>query len=235
MVPGGGLSPDQQCWVGCRPGFFLPVRVLSRHFRHLLLAGLEEAFRDGELKFYGDLESLHDAAAFGDYLAPLAEREWVVYAKPAFGGPQQALEYLGRYTHRVALSNERLLAVSDGQVAFQWKDYRRQDRPKSRVMTLTAEEFIRRFLLHTLPPGFQRIRYFGLVANRHREPRLALCRQLLTNPAPDLLPPPDACCQLARAFSAPPLLRCPRCGAGVLIRVGFLPANSWPAPPEDSS
>lgn len=235
VVPGGGLSPDQRGWVGCRPGFFLPVRVLSRQFRRLLLAGLEAAFHDGKLKFYGDLEPLRDAASLRDYLAPLAEREWVVYAKPPFGGPQQALEYLGRYTHRVAFSNERLLAVSDGQVTFQWKDYRRQDRPQSRVMTLPAEEFIRRFLLHTLPPGFQRIRYFGLLANRHREPRLMLCRQLLTHPAADLLPPPQACRQLARTLGAPPLLRCPRCGAGVMLWVAFLPAHRGPAPPEDSS
>jgi hypothetical protein len=127
------------------------------------------------------------------------------------------------------------LAVADGQVTFQWKHYRRQDRPKSRVMTLTAEEFIRRFLLHTLPPGFQRIRYFGVLANRHRELRLALCRQLLTHPGADLLPPPEACRQLARTLGATLLLRCPRCGTGVMIWVGFLPANSWSTPPEDSS
>lgn len=237
VVPGGGPSPDQRCWVGCRPGFFLPVRVLSRQFRRLFLAGLEAAFRDGKLRFYGDLESLRDPVAFHHHLAPLAEREWVVYAKPPFGGPQQVLEYLGRYTHRVALSNERLLAVSGGQVTFQWKDYRGQgqDRPKSRVMTVTADEFIRRFLLHTLPPGFQRIRYFGLLASRHREPRLALCRQLLTHPAADMLPHPEACRQLARTLGTLPLVRCPRCGAGVMVWVGFVSANRWPAPLEDSS
>jgi len=138
VVPGGGLSPDHGHWVGCRPGFFLPVRVLSRLFRRLLLAALEQAFRQGKLRFYGDLESLQDAAAFGHYLTPLAEREWVVYAKPPFGGPQQALEYLGRYTHRVALCNERLRAVRNGEVTFQGQDYRRKGQPQSRLMTLPA-------------------------------------------------------------------------------------------------
>jgi hypothetical protein len=236
VVPGGGLSPDHQRWVSCLPGFFLPVRVLSRLFRRLFLSALEKAFRDGKLRFLGELESLREAAAFARYLAPLAQREWVVYAKPPFGGPQQALEYLGRYTHRVALSNERLLAVRNDQVTFQWKDYRRKDQQKSRVMTLPAEEFIRRFLLHTLPAGFQRIRHFGLLANRHRQQRLALCRQRLTNPAAELLPPPAACRQLSQALASRPPLRCPQCDAGVMIRLGFLPAYRWPAaPPPDSS
>jgi hypothetical protein len=236
VVPGGGLSPDQQRWVGCRPGFFLPVRVLSRLFRRLFLAALDQAFRDGKLRFYGEIESLSDAAAFTRYLAPLGEREWVVYAKPPFGGPQQALEYLGRYTHRVALSNERLLAVGNGEVTFQWKDYRHKDRHKSRVMTLSAEEFIRRFLLHVLPAGFQRIRHFGLLANRHREQRLALCRQLLTHPLAELLPPPARCRRISQALASRPPVRCPSCGVGVMIRVGFLPAYRWPAvPPTDSS
>jgi hypothetical protein len=160
----------------------------------------------------------------------------VVYAKPPFGGPQQALEYLGRYTHRVALSNERILAVHNGEVTFQWKDYRHKDRHKSRVMTLTADEFIRRFLLHALPAGFQRIRHFGLLANRHREQRLALCRHLLTGPAANLLPPPALCRQLSQALAARPPLRCPQCGAGVMVRLGFFAAYRWPAmPPADSS
>jgi hypothetical protein len=238
VVPGGGLSADRERWVSCRAGFFLPVRVLSRLFRRLFLAALEKIFRDGELRFRGEIESLAAPPVFARYLEPLAQREWVVYAKPPFGGPQQALEYLGRYTHRVALSNERLLAVRDGWVTFQWKDYRRhgQGKQKSRIMTLPAEEFIRRFLLHTLPPGFQRIRHFGLFANRHREQRLALCRHLLTRNTGELLPPPAACRQLSRALARRPLLRCPHCHAGVMIRVGFLPAYRWPAaPPPDSS
>lgn len=236
VVPGGGLSPDQQRWVSCRPGFFLPVRVLSRLFRRLFLEGLEKAFRDGKLHFYGDLESLRDPTAFTRHLAPLGEREWVVYAKPPFGGPQQALEYLGRYTHRVAISNQRLLAVNNGQVTFQWKDYRHKNRQKSRVLTLAAEEFIRRFLLHTLPAGFQRIRHFGLLANRHRDQRLALCRQLLSGPAANLLPPSALCRQLSQSLAARPPLRCPRCGAGTMMRLGFFAAYRWPAmPPADSS
>jgi hypothetical protein len=236
VVPGGGLSPDQQSWVSCRPGFFLPVRVLSRLFRRLFLAALDKAFRDGKLRFYADLESLSEAATFTRYLAPLEEREWVVYAKPPFGGPQQALEYLGRYTHRVALSNERILAVHNGEVTFQWKDYRHKGRHKSRVMTLAADEFIRRFLLHALPAGFQRIRHFGLLANRYREQRLSLCRHLLTQPLAKLLPPPTRCRQLSQTLARRPPLPCPKCGTGIMIRVGFLPAYRWPAvPPADSS
>ncbi len=235
VVPGGGLSLDQQRWVNCRPGFFLPVRVLSRLFRRLFLAALDKSFRDGKLRFHGELEPLRDPVAFARYLAPLRQQEWVVYAKPPFGGPQQALEYLGRYTHRVAISNQRLLAVRNGEVTFQWKDYRSKDRQNSRVMTLAAEEFIRRFLLHTLPPGFQRIRHFGLLANRHRERRLALCRQLLTHPVAELLPEPARCRQLSQALASRPPLRCPNCGAGVMIRLGFLPAYRWPASPPDTS
>jgi hypothetical protein len=186
-VPGGGLSADDQ-WKACLPGFFLPVRVLSRLFRRLFPEVLEKAHADGLLQFFGDLESLREAPAFARYLAPLRQTEWVVYAKPPFGGPQQVLEYLDRYTHRVAISNERLLALQDGQVSFRWKDYRHPERPK--VMTVSAEEFIRRFLLHALPPAFPRIRYYGLMANCHRATKLKLCRQLLAAPLTDLLPRP---------------------------------------------
>jgi Putative transposase/Transposase zinc-binding domain len=161
VVPGGGLSPDDD-WAPCRPGFFLPVRVLSRLFRRLFLQGLRHLHSAGQLHFYADLQHLRDPQEFDRYLAPLAKKEWVVYSKPPFGGPQQVLVYLGRYTHRVAISNERLRAMEDGRVSFGWKDYRHPQRPK--VMTLAAEEFIRRFLLHALPRGFQRIRYYGLLA-----------------------------------------------------------------------
>ena len=162
VVPGGGLSPDGE-WKACLPGFFLPVRVLSRLFRRLFLEALEKAYADGELQFFSDLEPLREASAFAQYLAPVRQTEWVVYAKPPFGGPPQVIEYLGRYTHRVAISNQRLLALAEDQVSFRWKDYRHPEQQK--VMTVSAEEFIRRFLLHALPPGFQRIRYFGLLAN----------------------------------------------------------------------
>src|SRR6185503_5922180 len=142
-----------------------PVRVLSRLFRRLFLEALEKAHAADRLQFFSDLEPLRDPQAFARFLAPLRDAEWVVYAKPPFGGPQQVLEYLGRYTHRVAISNQRLLALQQDQVSFRWKDYRHPQRPK--VMTVSAAEFIRRFLLHALPPGFQRIRYYGLMANCH--------------------------------------------------------------------
>jgi hypothetical protein len=157
VVPGGGLCADGQRWIACRPGFFLPVRVLSRLFRRLFLAQLRSAFDGGELRFFHGLAALHNPGAFARYLAPLARANWVVYAKPPFGGPERVLEYLGRYAHRVAISNSRLVEFADGAVAFQWKDYRHEARRK--VMRLPGEEFIRRFLLHVLPSGFQRIRH----------------------------------------------------------------------------
>jgi Putative transposase/Transposase zinc-binding domain len=225
VVPGGGLSPDGQSWIACRPGFFLPVRVLSRLFRRLFLEALQDAFGSGKLRFCGEREPLQDAAEFARYLAPLGQTEWVVYAKPPFGGPQQVLAYLGRYTHRVAISNQRLLAHQHGTVTFQWKDYRRHGREKSRVMTLAAHEFMRRFLIHTLPDRFQRIRHFGFLANRQRREKLALCRRLLLHPITQLLP--------ETAAGSPPELRCPVCGAG--IRVHVLPAYRWPNQPPDTS
>jgi hypothetical protein len=235
VVPGGGLSLDSQRWIGCRPGFFLSVRVLSRLFRRLFLQALEAAFHSGKLQFFGELEALRDAAAFAAYLAPLRATEWVVYAKPPFGGPAQVLAYLGRYTHRVAISNQRLLAAQDGMVTFQWKDYRHPGREKSRTMALAADEFIRRFLIHTLPPRFQRIRHFGLFANRHRREKLALCRQLLTGPVIELLPGPASCRALAQALASPSPVPCPRCGAGTMIRTGSLPVYLYPAIPPDTS
>ena len=242
VVPGGGLSSDHERWIACRPGFFLPVRVLSRLFRRLFLEQLRKAFDQGQLQFFGDLEPLQDVQAFTRHLAPLKEAEWVVYAKPPFGGPQQVLEYLGRYTHRVAISNQRLLALENGQVSFQWKDYRTKDSSNSKVMTLEVDEFIRRFLLHALPPGLQRIRYGGFLANCHRKDSLTLCRQLLA-PLADLLPRPPDCPDWFQTLSAEGLLdtgkaerRCPQCGIGTMIRVQTLPVYRWPAvPPPDSS
>jgi hypothetical protein len=242
VVPGGGLSPDHERWIACRPGFFLPVRVLSRLFRRLFLEQLQKAFDQGQLQFFGDLEPLKDVQVFTRHLAPLKEAEWVVYAKPPFGGPQQVLEYLGRYTHRVAISNQRLLALENGHVSFQWKDYRTKDSSNSKVMTLQVDEFIRRFLLHALPPGLQRIRYGGFLANCHRKDSLILCRQLLA-PLADLLPHPPDCPDWFQTTLAEGLLdtgkaerRCPQCGIGTMIRVQTLPAYRWPAiPPPDSS
>jgi hypothetical protein len=177
VVPGGGLATDGERWVSCRPGFFLPVRVLSRFFRRRFLELLEQAFDRGELEFFSTLEALRQREVFRRYLDPLRQKEWIVYAKAPFAGPEQVLDYVGRYTHRVAISNNRLLEIEDGHVSFRWKDYRDGDVQKT--MILTAEEFIRRFLLHVLPPGFQRIRYYGFLGNRYREEKLAQCRRLL--------------------------------------------------------
>lgn len=225
VVPGGGISPEGE-WKACLPGFFLPVRVLSRLFRRLFLEALRQAHSDGQLHFFGALETLAHPDRFRDYLAPVALKEWVVYAKPPFGGPRQVLEYLGRYTHRVAISNQRLVALEQGQVSFRWKDYRHPQRP--RIKTLSADEFIRHFLLHALPPGFQRIRYFGLLANCHRAVKLALCRRLIVVPFADLLP------QLAKVavstLSRPTDRVCPRCGVGILTRVEMWPPSHGPVP-----
>ncbi len=177
VVPGGGLSPDGKRWVSCRAGFFLPVRVLSRLFRRVFLESLQQAFERGALAFHASLAHLADQRAFANLVACARGKEWVVYAKPPFGGAAQVLDYLGRYTHRVAISNDRLVKMEDGQVTFRWKDYRRDYRP--RTMTLEAAEFMRRYLLHVLPTGFQRIRQYGLLANRKRGVKLAVCRRLL--------------------------------------------------------
>ena len=215
VVPGGGPSLDGTRWVACRPGFFLPVRVLSRLFRRLFLDDLRAAFEAGDLGFFGNLTELAQPAAFTRRLRELRRVEWVVYAKPPFGGPAQVLAYLGRYTHRVAISNSRLVSLADGRVGFRWRDYRQHG--ASKVMTLHAHEFIRRFLLHTLPDGFHRIRHYGLLANGHRAAKLAQCRKLLdvppTNPAPA---PAD------RAGTTLPLDRCPCCG-GTMITFATMP------------
>lgn len=222
VVPGGGLSPDGE-WKACLPGFFLPVRVLSRLFRRLFLEALAKAYADGELQFFSHLEPLREAAAFAQYLTPLRKAEWVVYAKPPFGGPQQVIEYLGRYTHRVAISNRRLVALEEGHVSFRWKDYR--DQQTQKVMTISAEEFIRRFLLHALPPGLQRIRYYGLFANCHRADKLQLCRRLLTAPPPDLLPMPADYRDFYAALTGKNLRLCPECGIGTMIRLELAPVS----------
>jgi hypothetical protein len=181
IVPGGGISPIGDRWVPCRPHFFLPVRVLSRLFRRLFVQGLQALHAASELQFFSGLAGLKDVAAFCAYLAPLRKSEWVVYAKRPFAGPSQVLAYLARYTHRVAIANSRLVSLSDGKVRFRWKDYRQDG--KSKVMTLDAGDFIRRFLLHVLPDGFHRIRHYGLFANGHRGERIELCRKLLNVPA----------------------------------------------------
>jgi putative transposase/transposase-like zinc-binding protein len=184
VVPGGGLSPDRERWICSPQNFFLPVRVLSRVFRGKFVAGLKQLFRSNKLRFFGACESLSGQKVFAAFLRILFREDWVVYAKQPFGGPEHVLHYLARYTHRVAISNHRLLDVTDSHVTFRWKDY--AHRNKLRAMTLTNEEFLRRFLQHVLPTGFPRIRYFGFLANRRRGLLLPLCRQLLTVGLPPL-------------------------------------------------
>jgi hypothetical protein len=231
VVPGGGIEPNGERWVSCRPGFFLPVRVLSRLFRRLFLAQLQLAFDTGELQFFNSLEALSSRVAFAKHLAPASRAEWVVYAKPPFGGPKQVLEYLGRYTHRVAISNNRLREFSEGAVMFAWKDYRHESRNKT--MSLDAHEFIRRFLLHVLPSGFQRIRHYGLLANRYRELRLNQCRDLLAAPAPVVVPldAEDYRDRYLR-LTGVSLRDCPHCGHGQMVRIEtFLPGALPRGPP----
>jgi len=236
VVPGGGLSADGERWISCRPGFFLPVRVLRRLFRRLFLTQLQGAFDAGRLRFFNALEPLQEPSAFARYLAPLRRVEWWVYAKPPFGGPRHVLEYLGRYTHRVAISNNRLIDFVDGKVSFRWKDYRHESRKK--VMCLDAQEFMRRFLLHVLPSGFQRIRHYGLLANRHRAANLARCRQLLGARAP-AVKLPDASVDYRDRYeqlTGKSLRVCPKCGRGHMVRIEtFLPGALPRAPPRDPS
>jgi hypothetical protein len=217
VVPGGGLAPDGRTWVRCRPRFFLPVRVLSRRFRTLYLHYLERAYRSGKLQFFGELRCLKELANFAAFLRRIRKCEWVVYAKPPFGGPERVLDYLGRYTHRVAISNHRLKASNDGQVTFAYKDYKQPERPKA--MTLLAVEFLRRLLLHVLPDGFQRIRYYGFFANRQRTVALALCRQLLNSPAPEAPPEPLSYPERLKQLTGKDILRCPICNLGQMVRI----------------
>src|SRR5450755_3987978 len=183
IVPGGGISLDGTRWMSCRPGFFLPVRVLSRLFRRLFLEKLLAAHQAGRLTFFGNHAVLADPQAFATYLAPSRKAEWVVYAKRPFGGPHAVLAYLSRYTHRVAIANSRLIACDRTGVSFRWKDYRADGRERQKVMTLATAEFIRRFLIHVLPHGFHRIRHYGLLASGTRADNIARARQLLAVPA----------------------------------------------------
>ena len=217
VVPGGGPSLDGTRWIACRPGFFLPIRVLSRLFRRRFLETLQAAFEAGALRFFGQQAELAPTAAFARRLNQLQRVDWVVYAKPPFGGPEQVLAYLGRYTHRVAIANARLVSLADGQVGFRWKDYRHHG--KSKIMTLAADEFIRRFLQHTLPDGFHRIRHYGFLANGHRAEKLALCRKLLAAPPPIPLPTPADEPRQSTARECDP---CPGCG-GPMTSLGALP------------
>jgi hypothetical protein len=222
VVAGGGLSGDGKRWIACRSTFFLPVGVLARLFRRLFLAALEKAFDAKKLTFYGPLEPLCDRRAFQRYLAPARKAEWCVYAKPPFAGPEQVLAYVARYTHRVAISNNRLLDIEEGKVRFRWKDYRNGNRQKT--MTLAADEFIRRFLLHVLPEGFQRIRYYGFLANRYREQKLARCRQLLAMPQPEPLDDQAAgdYRDQYQELTGASLTECPVCQRGRMVIIEVL-------------
>ena len=228
IVPGGGLSPDGSHWVPCRRGFFLSVRVLSRLFRRRFLEELQAAHRAGELKFFADTAALADADAFADWLRPLREVEWVVYAKRPFAGPEAVLAYLSRYTHRVAISNQRLVAHDEHGVTFRWKDYRATGRTRHKVMTLDPDEFTRRFLLHVLPGGFHRIRHYGLIANAGRTENLARVRELL-NVVPAKLAESDEAPTPIRLL--PPTFVCPDCGAAMIVVDTFGRGQHIRAPP----
>jgi Putative transposase/Transposase zinc-binding domain len=221
IVPGGGVAPDAKRWIACRPGFFLPVRVLSRLFRRLMLQRLVVAHGEGALNFFGDHASLADIDAFRVFLKPLHRAEWVVYAKRPFAGPDQVLSYLARYTHRVAIANSRLVAFEAGRVTFKWKDYRREGQERYGLMTLDAHEFIRRFLLHVLPDGFHRIRHYGLFANGARADNIAKARALL-----EVAPPAP---EPAEAAAAPDPAPCPCCG-GRMILVEVFERGAGPRP-----
>ncbi len=230
VVSGGGISPDGQRWVRCRPGFFLPVRVLSRLFRRLFLQALQKAFDSGKLRFFGTLEPLRESRAFSKLVACAKTSEWVVYAKRPFAGPQQVLDYVGRYTHRVAISNNRIEDIDNSQVRFQWKDYRNGNQVKT--MTLAADEFIRRFLLHVLPNGFQRIRYYGFLENRHRQEKLEQCRRLLGMPSPDQCSPAakEDYRDRYEELTGRSLRQCPQCRVGHMVLVAILPKAPDHAP-----
>ena len=227
VVTGGGLSCDSEGkidvephWLACRPGFFLPVRVLSRVFRQEYLAGLRTAFEQGRLRLPEGLPSLADPVSRAAWLAALAARDWVVYAKPPFGGAEQVLKYLARYTHRVAISNSRLLELRDGQVSFRYKDY--ADDHKHKTMTLSAEEFLRRFVQHVLPKGFVKVRHYGLLANRHRATRLEQCRRLL------LVEKVVAALSCSAASAVEPVAPscCPKCGGTRLTYREWTPGEA---------
>jgi hypothetical protein len=233
VVPGGGVSLDGKRWIACRPGFFLPVRVLSTLFRRLFLELLRAAFKRNEIKFFNAMAPLQEARAFEAFLAPAASTEWVVYAKAPFGGPAQVLGYLGRYTHRVAIANSRLVDFNDDSVAFRWTDYRHDS--KVGVMRLRAAEFTRRFLLHVLPSGLQRIRHYGLFANRTRGAKLERCRELLgvaPPPANEQDPEEDYRDRYLR-LTGVSLADCPACKHGRTVCIEtLLPRPTARGPPD---
>jgi Putative transposase len=233
IVPGGGFSLDGKRWVCCRPRYLLPVPVLSSLFRRLLLEKLTAAHSAGKLQFFGKHAKLSDAKAFAAYLAPLRNSKWVVYCKRPFGGPEEVLRYLARYTHRVAISNRRLVACDDQGVTFKWKDYRIEGPERYKLMTLPTHEFIRRFLMHVLPAGFHRIRYYGLLANGKRAENVARARELL---APPIIPV-DAIKAIGSSAAEPQTANhsSPCCGGRMIIIESFEPGatpHHQPSPPK---
>ena len=229
IVPGGGLSPDGTRWIDCKPGFFLPVRVLSRLFRRRFLEELNQAYHAGLLHFFGDAAQLADADTFAEWITPLRHGEWVVYAKRPFAGPQAVLAYLSRYTHRVAISNSRLLAMDERGVTFRWKDYRAKGATHHKTMTLGADEFMRRFLLHVLPGGFHRIRHYGLLANAERTMNLAKLRALLQVTPPTVVRSDDADVPVS---AIPATFVCPHCGGVMHVIQILLRVQPIRAPPQ---
>jgi hypothetical protein len=232
IVPGGGLSVDGERWIACRPGFFLPVRVLSRLFRRRFLEELCTAYHLRQLQFFGDQQGLKKEEAFSEWLTPLRKSEWVVYAKRPFAGPAAVLAYLSRYTHRVAIANSRLIALDEQGVSFRWKDYRAKGRTRHKTMTLTTGEFIRRFLLHVLPSGFHRIRHYGLIANAGRRDNLSLARELLAANDGEVIPcgagnPEDG----ERDLQDQAIYVCPDCGAPMIVIDTFARRQLPRAPP----
>ncbi len=236
IVPGGGLSPDGERWIACRPGFFLSVRVLSRLFRRRFLEELLRVHQAGKLQFFGEHTALADTNAFVQWLAPLRKCEWVVYAKRPFAGPQAVLAYLSRYTHRVAISNSRLLAFDEHGVTFRWKDYRvkagAKGKTRHKTMTLGADEFMRRFLLHVLPGSFHRIRHYGLLANGSRKANLELARTLLGQPNAPSTASQSVDNDIDRDK---PCFVCSHCGAAMIVVQTFVRGQSIRAPPEHPS
>jgi hypothetical protein len=210
VIPAGGLSPDHTHWIKSRSRFFLPIKVLSRVFRGKFVAGLRQAFQEGQLNFHGDLTLLAQPKIFASWLRPLFRKDWVVYSKPPFGGPEYVLQYLGRYTHRVAISNHRLVSLAEGKVTFRWRDSAHNNEQK--LLTLSLDEFLRRFLLHVLPKGFVRIRNFGFLANRRRATLLPLGFQLL-----GVVQQPQSEPEASTAHESSPLWRCPQCGGPMRV------------------
>jgi hypothetical protein len=220
VVPAGGLSPDHQRWISAQPSFFLPVKILSRVFRGKFAEGLRELHAEGKLGFYGRLAHLQTPQAFAAWLRPLFRSDWVVYSKRPFGGAEHALRYLGCYTHRVAISNHRLVSLAEGRVTFRWRDSAHKN--KNRLMSLPAEEFVRRFLLHVLPPGFVRIRHFGFFAHRRRAALLPLCLQLLAATVSSALSvKPELMSE-----DPTPLWICPRCGGPMVLIERLTPTQA---------